>query len=69
MNAERRLAQTVYVNPAAACRNPASHIQSGERMSDALNYLIAARGDALAPYFKFLKEAGRSTIELVESLP
>jgi nitrite reductase/ring-hydroxylating ferredoxin subunit/alkylhydroperoxidase/carboxymuconolactone decarboxylase family protein YurZ len=28
-------------------------------MSDALNYLIAARGDALVPYFKFLKEAGR----------
>ncbi|MGD8842130.1 MAG: Rieske 2Fe-2S domain-containing protein [Gammaproteobacteria bacterium] len=28
-------------------------------MSDALNYLIAARGNALAPYFKFLKEAGR----------
>lgn len=28
-------------------------------MSDALNYLIAARPDALGPYFKFLKEAGK----------
>jgi nitrite reductase/ring-hydroxylating ferredoxin subunit/alkylhydroperoxidase/carboxymuconolactone decarboxylase family protein YurZ len=28
-------------------------------MSDALNYLIAARPDAIAPYFKFLKEAGK----------
>jgi nitrite reductase/ring-hydroxylating ferredoxin subunit/alkylhydroperoxidase/carboxymuconolactone decarboxylase family protein YurZ len=28
-------------------------------MSDALNYLIAARPDAITPYFKFLKEAGR----------
>jgi nitrite reductase/ring-hydroxylating ferredoxin subunit/alkylhydroperoxidase/carboxymuconolactone decarboxylase family protein YurZ len=29
-------------------------------MSDALNYLIAARPDAIGPYFKFLKEAGKS---------
>lgn len=28
-------------------------------MSDALNYLIAARPDAIKPYFKFLKEAGK----------
>lgn len=28
-------------------------------MSDALEYLIKARPDALAPYFKFLKEAGK----------
>ncbi len=28
-------------------------------MSDALSYLISARPDALTPYFKFLKEAGR----------
>jgi nitrite reductase/ring-hydroxylating ferredoxin subunit/alkylhydroperoxidase/carboxymuconolactone decarboxylase family protein YurZ len=28
-------------------------------MSDALNYLIAARGDALGHYFKFLKDAGK----------
>ncbi len=28
-------------------------------MSDALNYLVAARPDAIAPYFKFLKEAGK----------
>lgn len=28
-------------------------------MSDALNYLVAARPDAIGPYFKFLKEAGR----------
>ena len=28
-------------------------------MSDALNYLVAARPDAIKPYFKFLKEAGR----------
>ncbi len=28
-------------------------------MSDALNYLIAARPDAIVPYFKFLKEAGK----------
>jgi nitrite reductase/ring-hydroxylating ferredoxin subunit/alkylhydroperoxidase/carboxymuconolactone decarboxylase family protein YurZ len=28
-------------------------------MSDALNYLVAARPDAITPYFKFLKEAGR----------
>ncbi|HWS02890.1 MAG TPA: Rieske 2Fe-2S domain-containing protein [Gammaproteobacteria bacterium] len=28
-------------------------------MSDALNYLIAARPDAILPYFKFLKEAGK----------
>ena len=28
-------------------------------MSDALNYLIAARPDAITPYFKFLKEAGK----------
>jgi nitrite reductase/ring-hydroxylating ferredoxin subunit/alkylhydroperoxidase/carboxymuconolactone decarboxylase family protein YurZ len=29
-------------------------------MSDALNYLIAARPDAIKPYFAFLKEAGRN---------
>jgi nitrite reductase/ring-hydroxylating ferredoxin subunit/alkylhydroperoxidase/carboxymuconolactone decarboxylase family protein YurZ len=29
-------------------------------MSDALNYLIAARPDAIVPYFKFLKEAGKN---------
>ncbi len=29
-------------------------------MSDALNYLMAARPDAIKPYFKFLKEAGKS---------
>lgn len=29
-------------------------------MSDALNYLVAARPDAIAPYFKFLKEAGKN---------
>ena len=29
-------------------------------MSDALNYLIAARPDAIKPYFKFLKEAGKN---------
>ena len=29
-------------------------------MSDALNYLVAARPDAIVPYFKFLKEAGKS---------
>ena len=28
-------------------------------MSDALSYLLAARPDAMKPYFKFLKEAGR----------
>ncbi|MBF0278871.1 MAG: Rieske 2Fe-2S domain-containing protein [SAR324 cluster bacterium] len=28
-------------------------------MSDALNYLLSARGDAVKPYFKFLKEAGK----------
>jgi nitrite reductase/ring-hydroxylating ferredoxin subunit/alkylhydroperoxidase/carboxymuconolactone decarboxylase family protein YurZ len=28
-------------------------------MSDALNYLVAARPDAILPYFKFLKEAGK----------
>lgn len=28
-------------------------------MSDALDYLIKARPDAMAPYFKFLKEAGK----------
>ncbi len=28
-------------------------------MSDALNYLISARADAVLPYFKFLKEAGK----------
>lgn len=28
-------------------------------MSDALNYLVAARGEALTGYFKFLKEAGK----------
>lgn len=28
-------------------------------MSDALNYLVAARPDAIIPYFKFLKEAGK----------
>jgi len=28
-------------------------------MSDALNYLVAARPDAITHYFKFLKEAGR----------
>lgn len=28
-------------------------------MSDALNYLIAARPDAITPYFKFFKEAGK----------
>ena len=28
-------------------------------MSDALNYLIKAAPDAILPYFKFLKEAGR----------
>lgn len=28
-------------------------------MSDALNYLVAARPDAIRPYFKFLKEAGK----------
>ncbi len=28
-------------------------------MSDALNYLVAARPDAIKPYFKFLKEAGK----------
>jgi nitrite reductase/ring-hydroxylating ferredoxin subunit/alkylhydroperoxidase/carboxymuconolactone decarboxylase family protein YurZ len=28
-------------------------------MSDALNYLVAARGDALGHYFKFLKDAGK----------
>lgn len=29
-------------------------------MSDALNYLMNARPDAIKPYFKFLKEAGKS---------
>ena len=29
-------------------------------MSDALNYLIAARPDAIVPYFKFFKEAGKN---------
>jgi nitrite reductase/ring-hydroxylating ferredoxin subunit/alkylhydroperoxidase/carboxymuconolactone decarboxylase family protein YurZ len=29
-------------------------------MSDALNYLVAARPDAIIPYFKFLKEAGKN---------
>jgi nitrite reductase/ring-hydroxylating ferredoxin subunit/alkylhydroperoxidase/carboxymuconolactone decarboxylase family protein YurZ len=29
-------------------------------MSDALNYLVAARPDAIVPYFKFLKEAGKN---------
>jgi nitrite reductase/ring-hydroxylating ferredoxin subunit/alkylhydroperoxidase/carboxymuconolactone decarboxylase family protein YurZ len=29
-------------------------------MSDALNYLIAARPDAIKPYFTFLKEAGKN---------
>ena len=28
-------------------------------MSDALNYLLAVRGDALGHYFKFLKDAGK----------
>ena len=28
-------------------------------MSDALEYLVKARPDAMAPYFKFLKEAGK----------
>ena len=28
-------------------------------MSDALNYLVGARPDAIKPYFKFLKEAGK----------
>lgn len=28
-------------------------------MSDALNYLVKVRPDAMLPYFKFLKEAGR----------
>jgi nitrite reductase/ring-hydroxylating ferredoxin subunit len=28
-------------------------------MSDALNYLVEVRGDALGHYFKFLKDAGR----------
>jgi nitrite reductase/ring-hydroxylating ferredoxin subunit len=28
-------------------------------MSDALNYLISVRGDALGHYFKFLKDAGK----------
>jgi len=28
-------------------------------MSDALNYLMAARPEAITPYFKFLKEAGK----------
>lgn len=28
-------------------------------MSDALNYLVAARPEAIKPYFKFLKEAGK----------
>jgi len=28
-------------------------------MSDALNYLIAVRGDALGHYFKFLKDSGK----------
>lgn len=28
-------------------------------MSDALNYLVNARPDAIKPYFKFLKEAGK----------
>ncbi|GAB4360050.1 MAG: hypothetical protein Kow006_29590 [Gammaproteobacteria bacterium] len=28
-------------------------------MSDALNYLLAARPDAIKPYFKFLKESGK----------
>lgn len=28
-------------------------------MSDALNYLVQARPEAMAPYFKFLKEAGK----------
>lgn len=28
-------------------------------MSDALNYLIKARPEAMTPYFKFLKEAGK----------
>jgi len=28
-------------------------------MSDALDYLIAARPEAITPYFKFLKEAGK----------
>ncbi len=29
-------------------------------MSDALNYLVATRPDAMLPYFKFLKESGKS---------
>ena len=29
-------------------------------MSDALNCLVAARPDAIVPYFKFLKEAGKN---------
>jgi len=29
-------------------------------MSDALNYLIAARPDVIGPYFKFFKEAGKN---------
>lgn len=29
-------------------------------MSDALNYLVAARPDAITHYFKFLKEAGKN---------
>ena len=28
-------------------------------MSDALDYLVKARPDAIVPYFKFLKESGR----------
>jgi hypothetical protein len=28
-------------------------------MSDALNYLVEVRGDALGHYFKFLKDAGK----------
>ena len=31
-------------------------------MSDALNYLIKARPDAMTSYFKFLKEAGTRLI-------
>lgn len=29
-------------------------------MSDALNYLVKVRPDAMGPYFKFLKEAGKN---------
>jgi nitrite reductase/ring-hydroxylating ferredoxin subunit/alkylhydroperoxidase/carboxymuconolactone decarboxylase family protein YurZ len=37
-------------------------------MSDALNYLIKARPDAILPYFKFMKEAGKHLDPTTRSL-